>query len=135
MTTDQTYASERAKRERDAVLEATAKQQVENEGCALSALCCVLLPVRMFLMGFVLRAYWSWFVIPVFGLRSISIAEALGLSAVIHLAFGQVGAPAKADDDRSFKYRLMMLLSVGLSTPLLSLLYGWVLSFFVGHGR
>jgi membrane protein CcdC involved in cytochrome C biogenesis len=70
----------------------------------------ILAPFKITLSGFVLSKLWLWFVVPFFGVRSMSILEALGIMLVaslfnssnsIHILTIK-GALVDEDDDKAF---------------------------------
>lgn len=74
------------------------------------------------LNGFVLTVLWGWFVIRVFGVRAISIPEALGLAMVASFLTHQYH-----EDKRS----LGEILAYAFISGVLSLALGWVIQLFL----
>lgn len=78
--------------------------------------------VNMVLGGFVVVMLWRWFIVPVFGIRAINLAEALGLSFIISLPnYHYVNDPRPLPEQLS-RYILVAFLV---------LVIGWILSLFV----
>ena len=74
--------------------------------------------------GFTLSVLWGWFVVPLFGLPALSIAQAFGLALVVRSANGISSQSEKSKDDLSTAIMKLFLLPPLLSGLLL--LLGWV---------
>ena len=78
--------------------------------------------------GFTVSVLWGWFVVPIFGLPALTVAQAYGLALVIRLAQGVGGKYEKFQGDSS---EAMAVIALG--QPLicgLALLSGWVAKCF-----
>ena len=87
----------------------------------------VLIPVTSILNGWVLTKLWGWFVVPVFGLPALSIAPAIGLSIIV----GYLTIHANKSNDSSSNDGVGLALFKAISTPLLYLFFGWIVSLFM----
>ena len=74
--------------------------------------------------GFTLSVLWGWFVVPLFGLPALSIAQAFGLALVVRSANGISSQSEKSKDDLSTAIMKLFFLPLLLSG--LILLFGWV---------
>ena len=74
--------------------------------------------------GFTLSVLWGWFVVPVFGAPSLSVAQAYGLALVVRVASGLKDAESKGD--KGFGLVLAKLVLVPPFICGLFLLVGWV---------
>ncbi len=74
------------------------------------------------LNGFVITKLWAWFIVP-FGLEPITMAPAIGLGIIIGFLAKQY---VPSGDDDKWKSIVFMYL-----TPLLSLLTGWIVTWFI----
>lgn len=74
--------------------------------------------VGIILKGFVLTILWGWFVSDIFGLRRLSIAEALGVALLV----GALTYQYAGEDNRTWVQRLIYM----IVTPVLFLVLGWV---------
>ena len=79
----------------------------------------VVIPV---LNGLVLTKLWEWFVMPIFHIRQIYLAEAIGFSLIAK--YLQHTPPD--EDNSSFPYRLI----ASILNPLVALCFGWILHQF-----
>lgn len=90
-------------------------------GCVLSF---ALLPVQMLLRGWVLSTLWRWLIVPVFGLRPLTVLQAIGVSIVVGMFTAQV--PPKDDEgalESLFRHTLFWLVGYAIS-----LTVGYVIS-------
>ena len=74
------------------------------------------------LNGFVIVKLWAWFIVP-FGLEPITMVPAIGLGLIVGFLTEQ---RVPSDDDKKFEPLVRMYLS-----PLLTLLAGWVVTWFI----
>ena len=80
--------------------------------------------------GFVLAVLWRWFIVAAFNLPPLSLPAAIGVCLV-------VGYTAKADvahlrnSDENSADRLGKLFGLSLLKPLVALVFGWIVSFWM----
>lgn len=76
----------------------------------------------MLLYGFILKVFWGWFVVPMFGLAQLSIVQAIGLMLVAMAMYSppMVKEPKKPD-----------VLGIFFTRPLTVLAVGWVVQMFL----
>jgi hypothetical protein len=87
----------------------------------------VALPLLITLQGYVLHVLWSWFMVSTFGLPELFISQAIGLMVVVNFASGRMGArTTKAEDDE-----WQGDLAKGIFNPLIALLIGWIITWFL----
>lgn len=73
------------------------------------------------LRGWVIALLWGWYVTDYFGLKALTIIEAVGLG-ILFTAF-HIGKPT--NDEKPIGYEIAYYALV----PLLALLFGWLWSF------
>lgn len=79
--------------------------------------------LSMIYTGFVFTKLWVWFVIPVFGLPVLTIAQAIGLTIVTRMAtIIQI-----VKDEKEWYEDLILLILY----PTFALLLGWIVQFFL----
>ena len=88
-----------------------------------------LVVVGSLMSGWALSTLWGWFVVPLFGLPSLTIAQAIGLSAVVSL-FRTTNTNSKSSDDDAFMMFAKSFAAV-IFVPLLSVGWGWVVVQFI----
>ena len=74
--------------------------------------------------GFTLSVLWGWFVVPMFGLPTLSLAQAYGITLVVRAAKGLDTRTEKNPD--SFEVMLGKAFVLAPFASGLSLLFGWV---------
>lgn len=87
----------------------------------------LIVAVGSILNGYVLSVLWTWFVVPTFGLPKLSIPVAIGISLVVSYLTHQ--RSDSSDDDKDnllLKWVARLVLN-----PLVALLFGWIVHFFV----
>lgn len=80
-----------------------------------------MLAAVFILKGFVISQLWLWFIVPVFGLVSLTIPQAIGMALVIAIVTKD-SAPHKYTTQESI---------IGFFSPLVTLAIGYVLTFFM----
>ena len=86
-------------------------------GTALFVVCCVL-------EGWALTVLWGWFIVPTFGLPSLRIPYAIGLSLVVGMLTHRVRKPEDTPETAFF-------LIVSLINPFVFVAIGAVVRLFV----
>lgn len=84
------------------------------------------------LNGWVMRVFWGWFIVPVFGVDPITIPQAIGLSVIVgyltrHLKNDDSYVPEGASAQDKVVYALVM----SVVTSLFFLGMGYVVHLFV----
>ncbi len=82
--------------------------------------------------GFTVAMLWQWFVVPVFGLPTISIVVALGLGLIFSVYKGVQKAPTKDSEEYGLQKWLTSLLGQ-LGGYDFVLLFGFILNLFMPH--
>ncbi|MBL7058675.1 hypothetical protein ISS03_05060 [Patescibacteria group bacterium] len=72
----------------------------------------------------------GWFVVPVFHLPVLTVAPAIGIAMVVSFLTHQIDLDTQKKD-QSFGKKIGDLLALAIVKPLLVLLFGWVVQFFV----
>ena len=90
-------------------------------GCGLGLL---LLPFFTALRGWVLATLWRWLIVPVFGLRALSVWQAIGLSVVIGVFTMH---PPSKDDETALEVVLRSVVT-SLVVYALALALGYIVS-------
>lgn len=84
-----------------------------------------LMLIGAILNGFVLCKLWIWFIVPTFGLPTLTIPVALGISLMASYL------TSRPDTNQDDKTDWGMLLAMSLIYPLLVLLFGWFYTLFM----
>ena len=79
--------------------------------------------------GYVLATLWAWFVVALFNAPALTIAEAIGLHLIIGFMAHQYQLLAPEEDD--LKKKLAHIALYLYARPLLALLTGWVVTWFL----
>lgn len=98
-----------------------AESKIEEQ-LGILVLKIIVLISGVVLFGLVVSVYWSWFVSPIFSVKSITIAQSLGLTAFIRVLI-----PTKEKDHDSILDEFLE----SLVKALVLLIYGYCLHFFV----
>ncbi len=81
--------------------------------------------------GFVLTKVWGWFVVPSFGLTTLSIPVAIGLVCTMRLLTGLYNQATVFDKDDSKEDTFGKAIGVMFIAPLILLVIAWVATWFV----
>lgn len=73
--------------------------------------------------GLTLRILWGWFVVPIFDVPTLSIAQAIGVQTVVGFATHHYSGT----DERGTAEKL----AVAIVTPLVFLVFGYIVHLFV----
>lgn len=77
--------------------------------------------------GYALCVLWEWFVVPLFGLPSLTIAYALGLALILSFVL-----PSRyKKDDRPAKEQFVEQALVIFVQPAFALLFGWIIQLWL----
>ena len=76
------------------------------------------------LRGFVLSKLWGWFIVPLFGLPSLSISFAIGLCLVVGMFQSH---PSYKDHEIETSTALLQ----GFVSPFIVLFIGWIVTMFL----
>jgi peptidoglycan biosynthesis protein MviN/MurJ (putative lipid II flippase) len=106
-----------------------------NDGCGVALLALLAIPVVVIVSsianGFALSVLWGWFVVPIFGLPALTIAQAIGFSMVVSFLTYQYDDSKKKEDDRSLTERIIYLLLMAILRLVIVLAVGAVVHLFV----
>lgn len=75
--------------------------------------------------GYVLKVLWSWFVVPAFSVRPLSLVTATGLVLIVHFLAYQPET-AKTESKPAW-----MLLAMGFLGPAITLFVAWIIHHFL----
>lgn len=78
--------------------------------------------------GWVLTYLWKWFVIPFFGLPILPITYAMGLALIVSLLTTNSNLAYIKDE---FKIKKGIQIFASLSTPLITLFFGWIIQMYI----
>lgn len=87
-----------------------------NENLAGCVIALLLTPFLITLRGWVIAKLWLWLIVPTFGLRALSVWQAIGLSVIVGVL--TMKAPDKDDDsvlETTLRYTLYTLMSYGMA--------------------
>lgn len=93
-------------------------------GCAGFVVTVIATPFLIAYRGYVLSLLWNWFIVPVFGLRHITLALAVGLSTVLVL-FRRFERQDEPKDAAEFNRRMWEPLVDTIIHLSLALMVGW----------
>ena len=74
--------------------------------------------------GYVFSILWAWFVVPVFGIPTLGVAQAIGLLSVVRLAAYQ-GIDAQ-EPKRDADEKIIRAVLLPFVLPAVFLLFGWI---------
>ena len=83
----------------------------------------VVLPLSTILSGYTLTMLWDWFIVTTFGMKSLTIIQAIGVSYVVGFLTFQL----TSKDDRSWGEKISYL----IARPLVFLAIGWIITLFM----
>lgn len=75
--------------------------------------------------GYVMTVLWSWFIVPVFALPMLGLAQAIGVKLLCNMILAKVPSNDKSDGD------FARVVGYAVLVPLLALTIGWVVKQFV----
>lgn len=79
----------------------------------------------MFVCGFLIQKFWEWFIIPMFGLRVLSLPMAMGLGLFVQLITGRFNGKSDSKDT-AFE-----LIAEQLGTYTIALFIGYIVHLFM----
>lgn len=89
----------------------------------------LLFVIGMVLNGWALSTIWNWFIPPVFGLTTLTIGKAIGVSMVFELFTGTnrlAKASQSRTDDKSYTETFIESLISVILTPVMSVGFAWL---------
>lgn len=96
-----------------------------NENLAGCVIALLLAPLLVALRGWVLAKLWLWLIVPTFGLRALSVWQAIGLSVIVGVL--TMKAPDADDDtvlETTIRFTIYSVMSYGMA-----LLLGWIAAY------
>lgn len=105
------------------------KEQDSVEGCiGLLVVVIASVVLAIVLNGWALSVLWSWFVVGLFDLPSLTIGKAIGLSCVVSFLVGNRNrGGGKQDRNAAYKNLAIVVLS-----PIVTVATGWIIHVIVG---
>lgn len=103
------------------------------EGCLILLFATITaMAVGAILNGFVISVVWGWFIVPIFGLPSLTIAEAV---SVVIVARAVVNPVSKSDSkNKGWEDWLSDFITYSVVGPFMILGLAWIVSLFIGGG-
>lgn len=90
----------------------------------------LVLALGSVLGGWALSIMWEWFIVPVFALPSLDIAQAIGLSCIVTIL-----APRQTQNNSGSKKRTFEVIietsAQAFLVPLLTVGFGWIVYQFI----
>ena len=86
----------------------------------------IVAPISVVISGWVFATMWGWFVVPVFGLPTLRIVDAVGFFVILSLF-----SSGKQRDDRDFLDIAVDMIIYALVYPFALLGIGWIVWQFV----
>lgn len=102
------------------------KKSNKYQKTILAILCLCIIVGLMVFNGYVLSTLWFWFVVPIFSVKAISVAEAIGIMFFISYVIHQRSVTAK---DTSTEFVEAIIFSLLKSS--VGLLFGWIVTLFL----
>ena len=102
----------------------TDKTAENLAGCVVALL---LAPLLIVLRGWVLSKLWLWLIVPTFGLRVLSVWQAIGLSVIVGVLTMKASDP---DDDTVLETTIRLTIYAVLSYGM-ALSVGYVVSHWI----
>lgn len=106
----------------------------DNDGCGMALLALLAIPVVLIVSsisaGFVLSVLWGWFVVPIFGVPGLTIAQAIGFSMVVNFLtyqYNDNGSDKKEEKSKGIIY----LISLAIARPVIVLAISYIVHLFV----
>lgn len=84
----------------------------------------IVVPLSMIFSGFAISMLWDWFIVATFGLKALTIAQAIGLGLVV----AYMAVPMRKGDD---SWTLGEKIAIAIFKPLIFLGLGWVVHLFM----
>jgi hypothetical protein len=94
----------------------------------------ILLPGSIIMSGWVLTILWSWFIVPVFNLPSLTIPYAIGISTVISMLTNKTVSSNAVNNKNEKKETSTVIaeaLALSFGVPLFLLFFGWIITLFL----
>ena len=88
----------------------------------------VVIVLSVIMNGWAISTLWAWFVVPIFALPTLGIAQAIGLSCLVGL-FRQ--SSTNSDKAKDTTDALATALGQALVTPVITVGLGWVIHLFM----
>ena len=85
-----------------------------------------VLALSTILHGWVLTCLWGWFVVPFFGVSTLPLVYAVGLTLIVRLMTYHIDSL-----DSKFKASNLSQIGVGFLTPIVTLTLGWIVQMFI----
>lgn len=106
------------------------KRNTAVVGCILLL---ITLPFGAIWSGFVLSVLWGWFVVPTFeGAPALGIPAAIGIAAVVRYLTNDTRWREEDRDDGNLRTeRIIRSISMMVTVPLLTLIFGYVVHLFM----
>ena len=105
---------------------------MKKDDSAAALLGCVLLlislPFSALWSGYVLSVLWGWFIVPTFEARPLAVLPAIGLALVVGYLTKQ---EQQTEDTRDKDDKIISALVHMFLSPLIALLFGWILHSFM----
>lgn len=92
----------------------------------------VLITVSSLINGWTISVLWDWFIVPLFGLPSLSIPAAIGLAIVVgYFALGSEHMKKSESDDETVTDKLLRAVIWMIMKPVFTLLIGFIVVQFL----
>ncbi len=80
--------------------------------------------------GFVGMKLWAWFVVPIFGVKALTLYQAAGLATIVGFFTHQHHLGPKPEDNRTTALKVAEFIGI-LCYPFMVLFVGWIIKTFL----
>lgn len=101
-------------------------------GVFLAGLFLVFAAVSIVLNGWALGILWGWFIVPMLGLPQISVAQAMGIAAIVRLlTYRHIREVVYVYEEKDEAIALAKEFVIVILQPFIILFLGYIIHFFV----
>lgn len=102
------------------------KAKMDGADWGMAVLFAILIPFLLVWRGYSIVVLWAWFVVPVFAIADLSIAQAVGLFLVARYILLSVDLDKnEGKEKKSVKDRCRRSIILGVSLPALMMALAW----------
>lgn len=95
-------------------------------GCLLIIFALAYIPLAIIWHGYVASVVWRWFMVPIFHMQELSVAQCIAISIVVWMFIPHPKIETEDDGEKSGGKKLAISYSTGFFLPLLLLFEAWI---------